>query len=64
MGMFERTVFGFIILVAVGLVLLLPYAVAQHDKWADACKDAGGVPYSGYKSASLCINPSAITEVK
>ena len=62
--MFERILFGFMILVAVGLLLLLPFAVKQHNDWEIACKAAGGVPYSGYKSASLCINPSEIIEVK
>ena len=63
-SMFERIVFGVMILAAAGIVLLIPFSIMQHDKWATACKDAGGVPYSGYKSESLCLNPSAIIEVK
>lgn len=62
--MFERILLGIMILVSVGILLLIPFSIKQHEEWKTACKDAGGVPYSGYKSESLCLNPSAIIEVK
>lgn len=64
MNMFDRILIGFGVLLAVALLLLIPYSVKKHGEWEIACKEAGGVPYTGYKSYSLCLNPTAIVELK
>lgn len=63
MSIFERIILGALVLVAVSLVLLIPYSIKKQGEWEQACKDAGGIPYWQYKSKDLCINPSAIIEV-
>lgn len=64
MDMLERIVIGIGILLIVVLVIMLPLAVKNQSDFEVACKEAGGLPYTAYKSYNLCLNPTAIVELK
>ena len=62
--MLERIITGLVVLMLIGALLLIPFAVKKQADFEVACKEAGGVPYVAIKSFNLCLNPSAIIEVK
>lgn len=64
MYMLERIMLGFVVLLFVAFVIMLPLAVKRQSDYEVACKEAGGVPYTAYKSYNLCLNPTAIVELK
>lgn len=64
MSIADRIIFGFIFLLLVALLLLVPFAVKKQADFEIACKEAGGVPYTAVKSYNLCLNPTAIVELK
>lgn len=64
MGMLDRIIFGFIFLSLTAMLLALPFAVKKQSDFEIACKEAGGVPFTSYKSYNLCVNPAAIVELK
>ena len=60
----ERIVFGFMVLLFLALVLLIPLAAKKQADFEVACKEAGGIAYTAIKSYNLCLNPTAIVELK
>lgn len=64
MNMLDRILIGLGVLLTVALLLLIPYSVKQHSDFEVACKEAGGIPYISYKAYNLCLNPTAIVELK
>ena len=60
----ERILIGLAFVIAGAMLFFLPYGIIQHSEWSKACTEAGGIPYSAYKSSSICLNPTAIVELK
>lgn len=64
MAIADRIIFGFIFLSLLAMLLLIPFSVKKQSDFEVACKEAGGVPYTAIKSYNLCLNPTAIVELK
>lgn len=64
MDMLERIIIGFGILLIIAIAIMLPLAVKRQSDFEVACKEAGGIAYTAYKSYNLCLNPTAIVELK
>lgn len=62
--MLERILAGLVVLMLIASLLLIPFAVKKQSDFEIACKEAGGVPFTSYKSYNLCVNPAAIVELK
>ena len=62
--MLERILSGLVVLMLTAALLLIPFAVKNQADFEVACKEAGGVPFTTYKSYNLCLNPTAIVELK
>jgi hypothetical protein len=60
----EKFALGVAGLIVIALLTAIPYAIHENNEWTKACKEAGGVPYNMYKSEDICLNPSAIVELK
>lgn len=63
MDMSNRILIGFAVLLGVAILLLIPYSIKKTDEWRTACSEAGGVPYTP-RDARICLNPTAIVELK
>ena len=57
-------VIGILIIGCIAMLLFLPFVIVGENEWRDKCEKAGGYPYSGYKSKSLCLNRTTVIEVK
>lgn len=62
--MMDRIMIGFAVLMFLVIVIVIPLAIKKQADFEVACKDAGGVPYTAVKSFNLCLNPTAIVELK
>lgn len=63
MDMSMRILLGFAFLLGVSIVILIPYSIKKTDEWRTVCREAGGVPYTP-RDAKMCLNPTAIVELK
>jgi hypothetical protein len=63
MDIASRIFLGFATLLFVATVLMIPYWVKKTDEWRTTCSEAGGVPYTP-RDARICLNPTAIVELK
>lgn len=63
MDIASRIFLGFAVLLFVAIVVLIPYSIKKTDEWRTICKEAGGVPYTP-RDARICLNPTAIVELK
>jgi ABC-type cobalt transport system substrate-binding protein len=64
MDMLQRIMLGLMILMFIALLILIPFAIKKNADYEVACKEAGGVPYIASRSFNLCLNPTAIVELK
>lgn len=62
--MLDRIMVGFAILMFLVLVIAIPLAAKKQGDFEIACKEAGGIAYTAIKSYNLCLNPTAIVELK
>lgn len=64
MNTFEKLFFTVLFVFSMSCIALL-YVVAKHESDAiKNCKEAGGVPLSGAHYSPICMNPSALIELK
>jgi hypothetical protein len=52
------------VMLVIALVVLIPLSIKQNVDFEEACKEAGGISYTSPKSYNLCLNPTAIVELK
>lgn len=64
MDIIDKVMVTVAVMMFIALVVLIPLSIKKNNDWEIACKEAGGISYTSPKSYNLCLNPTAIVELK